>query len=112
MVRLRDIAAVFVPADPEAVDLERGLWISADDLVSRALEVIESRIEAASDEDSQHSPTATLLDAPAIVFLPETAQVLMQVEVGLTAAESVEYYPPMPGDRASDFRAFCTSKKH
>ena len=35
----------------------------------------------------------------------------MQVEVGLTAAESVEYYPPMPGDRSMDFRAFCTSTR-
>lgn len=32
------------------------------------------------------------------VYVPETARVLMVVEVGMTAAESAEYYPPItPG---------------
>jgi hypothetical protein len=31
----------------------------------------------------------------AVVYVPEQAPVLMQVDVGLTAAESAEYYPPL-----------------
>jgi hypothetical protein len=31
----------------------------------------------------------------AIVYVPEAARVLMNVEVGMTAAESAEYYPPL-----------------
>jgi hypothetical protein len=32
----------------------------------------------------------------AAIFVPETAPVLMEVEVGMTAAESADYYPPLP----------------
>jgi len=43
-----------------------------------------------------------------IIYLPETAKVLLRVETGMTAAESVEYYPPTPGDRSYAFRSvFC-----
>jgi hypothetical protein len=38
-------------------------------------------------------PLAWLEDA--VVYVPEQAPVLMQVDVGLTAAESAEYYPPL-----------------
>jgi hypothetical protein len=35
-----------------------------------------------------------------IVYVREHAQTLMRVSVGMTAAESVDYYPPLPGDRS------------
>jgi hypothetical protein len=37
-----------------------------------------------------------------IAYAREHAPVLMQVEVGMTAAESAEYYPPVVGERTDD----------
>jgi hypothetical protein len=37
-----------------------------------------------------------------IAYAHEQAAVLMQVEVGMTAAESAEYYPPVVGERTDD----------
>jgi hypothetical protein len=45
----------------------------------------------------------------AIVYVPESAPVLMDVEIGMTAAESAEYYPPLtPGVPRCD-RPYCDS---
>jgi len=41
-----------------------------------------------------------------IAYVREQAQTLMQVDVGMTAAESAEYYPPLPGDRSHDHYQF------
>jgi hypothetical protein len=59
-----------------------------------------------------------------IVYVRESAQVVMQVEVGMTAAESAEYYPPVVGERSDahyglgtwpvdcDYAKDCDSKPH
>jgi hypothetical protein len=47
-----------------------------------------------------------------VVYVPEQAPVLMQVDVGLTAAESAEYYPPLGADFAHDLQCEkCRCKK-
>ena len=74
---LQDVSAIFVPENTNDVDFNRGTWLLGSD-VGKA--------------DGKM----------AIAYVREDARVLMQVEVGMTAAESAEYYPPLPGDRSVD----------
>jgi hypothetical protein len=97
VVRLCDIAAAFLPADSSHVSLSHGQWYLSAELESLVLERL-------SESNSPEFPALVPLLFEAIVYLPETAKVLLRVETGMTAAESVEYYPPTPGDRSYAFR--------
>lgn len=87
---LDDVAAVFVPSDPAKVDFEDGTWLMAGDMA------------AGWPADKRSPPAATR----GIAYVREYAATLMQVEVGMTAAESAEYYPPLPNDRTVDHYRF------
>jgi hypothetical protein len=101
VVKLCDIAAVFLPADTSQVSLSQGQWHLSAELDALVLEKL-------SEWNTQNFPALVPLLFESIVYLPETAKVLLRVETGMTAAESVEYYPPMPGDRSYAFRSvFC-----
>ena len=80
-VLLSDVAAVFIPTDPDAteIDLARGEFILGADLKCR------------SDVPEKHDPN----DTPwrGIVFVPENARVLISSETAMTAADSLHYYP-------------------
>lgn len=84
---LDQVAAVFIPADPADVDFEDGRWFMADDLAAAARSKSSGK-------------------ALGIAYVREHAATLMQVEVGMTAAESAEYYPPLPHDRTVDHYRF------
>lgn len=76
-----DVAAVFVPHDASNVDLKSGQWYHGrglrPDLFSEFGEPVRG-----------------------IIYVRESAQSMLQVEAGLTAAESAEYYPPLAPDRS------------
>ena len=74
---MEDVTAVFLPENTNDVDFNRGDWL------------LESDVRHADGKSG-------------IAYVREDARVLMQVEVGMTAAESAEYYPPLPGDRSVD----------
>jgi hypothetical protein len=84
-----DVAAVFVPKSPGNVNLSDGTWLLAGEIDQ--LETLEA------------NSGGGLLG---IAYVPESARTLMQVEVGMTAAESVEYYPPLPDDRSVNHYQF------
>jgi hypothetical protein len=86
---LSDVSAVFIPRDPGNVSLSDGSW-----LLTGEINQLE-RMEASSG--------GGLLG---IAYVAENAQSLLQVEVGMTAAESVEYYPPLPDDRSANHYQF------
>ena len=91
----RDVRAVFVPSDPAHVDHSCGHWFLGNEVFSAlptALENGDGSIRG-------------------IVYVPEHARTLMQVEVGMTAAESVEYYPPLPDDRTADHYQFDQARE-
>jgi hypothetical protein len=98
VVKLCDIAAVFLPADAGQVSLSNGQWYLSAELEALVLEKL-------SELDTQDLPALVPLLFESIIYLPETAKVLLRVETGMTAAESVEYYPPTPGDRSYAFRS-------
>jgi hypothetical protein len=101
VVKLCDIAAVFLPADTSPVSLSQGQWYLSAELEALVLEKL-------SELNTPDFPALIPLLCESIVYLPETAKVLLRVETGMTAAESVEYYPPTPGDRSDAFRSvFC-----
>jgi hypothetical protein len=73
-----DVAAVFLPEDEKQVRLADGEWLLGGEI--KALK--------------KSGP------ARGIVYVRETAPVLLHMQVGMTAAESAEYYPPLPDDRS------------
>ena len=82
---LSEVAVVFIPNDPHCVDVNRGRWLVNGQLESVLLPQGDASVEVLG-----------------IAYVLERARTLMQVEVGMTAAESVDYYPPLPGDRSLD----------
>lgn len=85
VVSLADVQAVFLPESPEQPHFDQGVWhlggVGQRDVVALL---------------RGPGPDKRVLG---IVYVKESAQLLMQVEVGMTAAESVEYYPPVMKDR-------------
>ncbi len=80
----QDVMSLFVPHDAKRVDLEKGTWFE-DDLLKQKV--------------------SDLLDKSAvtgILYVREAAQSILEMEAGLTAAESAQYYPPLPEDRSVD----------
>ena len=76
--RLRDVAAVFVPADAtEDVDLDKGVWL------------LGPEIDKLEDVKQCNGPDQRKMG---IVYLPESAPVLMRTEFGMTGGESANYY--------------------
>ena len=96
--------------EEQATAQEQGEW---SQLTSEELQAIVTQQISALTADSGD----IILLTNAILYVGETAPVLMQVDVGMTAGESAEYYPPMPrgargrfceGDeRGGDRGEFC-----
>lgn len=84
-VLIEDVQAMFLPDDPVNPDLSHGIWFSGPRKQNQWLAKIKK---------------ATSSPVHGIVYVHENARVLMQVEVGMTAAESAEYYPPVPCERS------------
>lgn len=85
-----DVTAVFLADDSNHVRLDKGQWL----LGAEIAEFFGGQCI---------SKNASNLG---IAYVRESAGCLMQVEVGMTAAESAEYYPPLPGDRTVDHYRF------
>jgi hypothetical protein len=84
-VDLRDVAAVrFATCVSPALDSNEGWYFGPE--VPRELEA----------RSNTNKPSLAM----GIVFVRENAPVLMRVETGMTAAESAEFYPPVPGERS------------
>jgi hypothetical protein len=81
-VDLGDVRAVFLPRSADDCDYERGSWF------------LEEEIGPALYRYRQQHGRAAL----GVAYLRENAATFMQVDVGLTAAESAEYYPPLATD--------------
>jgi hypothetical protein len=84
---LSDVASVFIPRDCSNVRLDDGLWLLGEE--------IAAHLAIHQHNTQQAAPLG-------IVRVAEHVSVFMQVEVGMTAAESAEYYPPLPCDRSHD----------
>jgi hypothetical protein len=79
---LSDVASVFLPQNCESVDLTRGEWFED--------KVLAAKAEYNLDKDP----------VKGIVYVRENAPSMLEVQAGMTAAESAEYYPPLPDDRS------------
>ncbi len=104
-VDLHEVAALFLPKDPCDVRPDQGTWILGPELQTECLHRILRRPGRNLGEDPFCLGMGCL-------YLPEFAQVLLRVEVGMTAAESVDYYPPLPGDRGRDYHRFFPVLPH
>lgn len=90
---LDDVAAVFIPGSISQVHLDDGTWLVAKDI-------------GVNWRQLAPNSSAGLFG---IAYVRESAATLMQVDVGMTAAESVEYYPPLSHDRSVDHYRFSQS---
>ena len=77
-----DVTSLFVPSDCKAVSLESGEWFEGEAFEDKAYELMDKG------------------NVKGIIYVREHAQSMLEVEAGLTAAESAEYYPPLPDDRS------------
>ena len=83
---LSDVAAVFMPDDSNNINLECGTWLLENEIAPHITTL---------ERNSEHGPLG-------VAYVREQAATLMRVDVGMTAAESVDYYPPLPGDCSND----------
>jgi hypothetical protein len=74
-----DVKSIFVPIDSERPDLDKGEWFEGDKL---------------DDKINKEQ------GGKGIIYVLENAQSILELQAGLTAAESAEYYPPLPDDRS------------
>ncbi len=89
---VEDVSAIFYPhaaaiAKREPCDFCNGTWFVGGEVKREA--------ECNTDDPVK-----------AIVFVKENAKSLLEVTAGLTAAESAEYYPPLPNDRSQNHYRF------
>ena len=87
---IEDVTCIFVPDDEAVVDLKKGKWYQGEEVSNKAA--------------GGTGKTAM----KGIVYVRENAQSLLDVQAGLTAAESAEYYPPLPDDRSVNH--YCMDK--
>jgi hypothetical protein len=81
--KVSDVRAVFLPANPHCVNLQEGIWL------------LDSEVEA-----GLRLHLANHGRAFGIVYVAEQTPTLLEVHAGLTAADSAQYYPPLPVDRS------------
>ncbi len=79
------VRAVFLPRDPRHVNYGDGEWLLGADVLCS----LKHRL-------SSNRPVY------GIVFVPENEPSLLHVSAGMTAAESAQYYPPLPGDTSNN----------
>ncbi len=81
-VLAKSIRAIFLPRDQRHNHSDHGLWLLGNEIVPYLTRHLNEKRESLYG----------------IVYIPEHAPSLLQVHAGMTAAESVQYYPPLPGD--------------
>ncbi len=80
-----EVRAVFLPKDPAIFDWNQGTWL----LETEVLPGLRMQLN-----DTRR--------VYGILYVPEFSPTLLEVHTGMTAAESAQYYPPLPCDRSRD----------
>ena len=89
---LNDVAAIFVPRTRNCIDFEKGRL-----LLNEEIESNWARLRKDSD-------SAVL----GIIYIAEAARVLTEVSLGMTAAQSADYVPPLaPQALSNPVPEFC-----
>lgn len=82
-VTVKSVRAVFVPRDPRLVAFTDGEWLLDDEILPALSGLLDN-----------------YKSVQGIVFVPENEPSILKVSAGMTAGESVQYYPPLPNDPA------------
>lgn len=80
----QDVMSLFLPNDVSQVDFKSGTWFEGEVLAAKGYDSLD------------RAPLR------GIIYVRENAQSILEMEAGLTAAESAQYYPPLPEDRSVD----------
>ncbi len=78
------VRAVFIPNNPASINQNAGVWLLGKE-VETGLKLLQNQ---------KVSPII------GIVYVPEDEPSLLVMQAGMTAAESTQYYPPLPCDRS------------
>ncbi len=93
-IKASSVRAIFLPRDPQHVHYSDGRWLLGSDIC----EFFSSSKNGASI---------------GIVFVPESEPSLIHMTAGMNAAESIQYYPPLPGDPSHNhYNPFPASRRH
>ncbi len=84
-VSLADVRAVFIPRDVSCIRFDDGAWYLG--------------CEVAAGIQAHCAYSSKVLG---IAYVPESCPSLLEVSTGLTAGESIQYYPPLPCDRSQN----------
>jgi hypothetical protein len=76
------VRAVFLPRDPQHVNYSDGLWLLPGEIA------MGLKLQLQNNCGPLYG----------IVFVAESEPTILHMSAGMTAAESVQYYPPLPGD--------------
>ena len=76
------VRAVFLPRNPQQVNYSDGLWLLPDEIL------MGLKLHLQNTRGPLYG----------IVFVAESEPTILKMSAGMTAAESVQYYPPLPGD--------------
>jgi hypothetical protein len=100
-VRCADVQAVFLADHPDNPPELRNRWLLGEDDLSRMLASAglhhgQSQRKAPPAMERGRDDMALI----GTVFVKEQSSLLMEVQIGMTAAESVEYYPPVAQARS------------
>ena len=79
-----DVSSIFKPSNENIIDLRKGTFYEADALETFVKQRLKSK----------------KVEFKGIVYVREHAQSSLEMTAGLTAAESAEFYPPLPNDRS------------
>jgi hypothetical protein len=80
---VRDVRAVFLPRDVNCVNVADGTWLLGSEIeVGLRMQIVSGK------------------RIFGIVYIAEQTATLLEVQAGMTAAESSQYYPPLPCDRS------------
>jgi hypothetical protein len=93
-IKASSVRAIFLPRDPQHVHYSDGRWLLGSDIC----EFLSSSKNGVSI---------------GIVFVPESEPSLLHMTAGMNAAESIQYYPPLPGDPSHNhYNPFPAGRRH
>lgn len=96
ILRVADVRAVFLPSNPNGVNPHDGTWMLAAE-VEMGLRLHQCNRGSALG----------------IVYVAEQTPTILEVHAGMTAAESAQYYPPLPIDRSvNHYDPYRFSRSH
>lgn len=97
---------------------KRWAFYAAPEIVAAVQSIVSAELNGGGPSEAGQTVELSFVDE-GVLFVPEAAPVLMNIEAGVTAAESASYCPPLPGHpvpatpgTACHRKIYCDSEPH